>query len=146
MELRNKKTGEVKDIQKVICEGVLTHAEYSLAELNKEWEDAPKVKPKKLPYIFPAKVRRAVLAWLKAQDNPIEEISILLHTYYDTKEVDSDGYYFYTLYGYVKESNKNLVANQLDIRLKKPFEYDEGKDYTPAELGIYYCGGEKCTK
>lgn len=155
MKLRNKKTGEIidtlcsDDITKGISFGIDHHdgnptmAYYnSLAELNAEWEDYDE--PKKYKYVLPNKVRRAILSWVKAQDNPIEKISILLKSYYDTHKVDSDGFYDYEFYGYVGNNNKNLVANTLSIRLKKPFDYEENKDYTLLELGIIgVFGGEE---
>jgi len=118
------------------------HDYSSLAELNAEWEDYKKQKEYK--YVLPNKVRRAILSWVKAQDNPIEKISILLKSYCDTHEVDSDGFYDYEFYGYVGDNNKNLVANTLSIRLKKPFAFDENRDYTLPELGIIgIFGGEE---
>ena len=152
MRLKNKKTGEIRDIEIVKREGNLRSGidgrplnnEYygSLAELNAEWKDYEE--PKKYKYVLPNKVRRAILSWVKAQDNPIEKISILLKSYYDTHEVDSDGFYDYEFYGYVGDNNKNLVANTLSIRLKKPFDYEKYKDYTLPELGIVgVFGGEE---
>lgn len=66
MRLRNKKTGEIKEWQKVgaIDYGEMNEvydaAEYnSLAELNEEWED---YKPAE-PYIKDAKVRELLTMW-----------------------------------------------------------------------------------
>lgn len=152
MKLRNKKTGEIGRLQPYGGDGRIwvwidniSRPEYrysSLAKLNEEWEDYEE--PKKYKYVLPNKVRRAILSWVKAQDNPIEKIGILLQSYYDTHEVDSDGFYDYEFYGYVGDNNKNLVANTLSIRLKKPFDYEENKDYTLLELGIVgVFGGEE---
>ena len=155
MKLRNKKTGKIIDLFEGIIRDdgenimIKPRAErldkcyiyHSLAELNEEWEDYEK--PKKYRYVLPNKVRRAIISWVKVQDNPIVEISILLKSYYDTKEVDSDGFYNYEFFGYVREQNKNLVANTLTIRLKNPFYFKENKDYTLPELGIIgIFGGE----
>lgn len=113
-----------------------------IGSLTADFKDYEELK--KYRYVLPNKVRRAILSWVKAQDNPIEKISILLKSYYDTNEVDSDGFYDYEFYGYVGDNNKNLVANTLSIRLKKPFYYEENKDYTLLELGIIgVFGGEK---
>ena len=159
MRLKNKKTGEIVDLnegmisdtydgEKIEIRSVAkrdneVYVYSSLAELNEEWEDAPE-EPKKYRYVLPSRVRRAIISWVKAQDNPIEKISILLKSYYDTNTVDSDGFYDYEFYGYVGENNKNLVANTLSIRLKKPFYFEEYKDYTLPELGIVgIFGGEE---
>jgi len=71
MKLRNKKTGEIKEWQRVgaIVYGemneVYDSAEYnSLAELNEEWED---YKPAE-PLIKDPKIRKAVRAWADAND------------------------------------------------------------------------------
>lgn len=39
MELRNKRTGEIKELQEVIHDAYKYHEEESLSELNKEWEE-----------------------------------------------------------------------------------------------------------
>ena len=144
LKLKNKKTGIIGELHfepdkeyhfTVVTEDPADVMIYKkLADLYADWEDYDE--PKKYKYVLPNKVRRAILSWAKAQDNPIEKISILLKSYYDTHEVDSDGFYDYEFYGYVGDNNKNLVANTLSIRLKKPFDYEEDKDYTLLELGI----------
>ena len=59
MKLRNKKTGEIRDIKGILIDGIFTVN--SLAELNKEWEDyAPKE-----PLIKDEKICKAVRAWAK---------------------------------------------------------------------------------
>lgn len=154
MKLKNKKTGEIVEAHeidlmdnyvylKIFRAGNYDTKQYnSLAKLNEEWEDYKE--PKEYPHILPNTVRRAILSWVKVQDNPIEKISILRTSYVDTKEVDADGFYDYNFYGYVGECNKNLVANMMTIRLKKPFKFDENKDYTLPELGIMVeRGGEE---
>lgn len=147
MKLRNKKTGEIgtpriayQEIY-IDTENKMTYYYKSLQEVFEEWEDYKKQKEYK--YVLPNKVRRAILSWVKAQDNPIEKISILLKSYYDTHEVDSDGFYDYEFYGYVGGNNKNLVANTLSIRLKEPFVFNENRDYTLPELGIIGIFGGK---
>ena len=69
MKLRNKKTGEIKEWQKVgaIDYGELNEvydaAEYnSLAELNEVWEDYEPAEP----LIEDEKIRKAVRAWAEA--------------------------------------------------------------------------------
>ena len=73
MQLRNKKTGEVKKMWKDnICLSFsdCNKVYYSLAELNSEWEDyAPKE-----PLIKDEKIRKAVRAWAEAND--ITEINV----------------------------------------------------------------------
>ena len=150
MKLRNKLTDEIIDLSKgsikETCFGTKIQLQVtdrhnkpiwvynSLAELNEVWEDYEA--PKEYICVLPNRVRRVIFAWVKGQDNPIEKISILLKSY-DTNEVDSDGLYDYEFYGYVSNNNKNLVANTLSIRLKKPFKFDEYRDYTLPELGIF---------
>lgn len=142
MKLRNKKTGEILVTDYEISLSIPAKSYSSLAKLNEEWEDYED--PKKYKYVLPNRVRRAIISWVKAQDNPIETISILLKSYYETHEVDSDGFYDYEFYGYVGDNNKNLVANTLSVRLKKPFDFDENRDYTLPELGIVgVYGGEE---
>lgn len=136
MKLRNKRTGEIRELPDGFFCG------NNLKKICEEWEDYEK--PKEYINVLPNKVRRAILSWVRVQDNPIEKISILLKSYYDTHEVDSDGFYDYEFFGYVGDNNKNLVANTLTIRLKKPFAYKENKDYTLPELGIIDdLGGEE---
>lgn len=53
MKLRNKKTGEIKDLERII------------AELNEEWED---VKPAE-PLIKDEKVRKAIRAFAELHDS-----------------------------------------------------------------------------
>ena len=67
MELRNKKTGEVKKMWKDnICLSFsdCNKVYYSLAELNQEWED---YKPAE-PLIKDEKIRKAVRAWAEANE------------------------------------------------------------------------------
>ena len=75
MKLRNKKTGEIKEWQKVgaIDYGELNEvydaAEYnSLAELNNEWEDV------KEPIIKDEKIRKFLRAW--AEMNGVSDIIV----------------------------------------------------------------------
>ena len=147
MKLRNKRNGKIINSKELLTDDFIIDLfsqdfDYFNSKLNKivrEWEEVEEYR-----YVLPNRVRRAIISWVKAQDNPIEKISILLKSYYDTKEVDSDGFYDYEFYGYVSDNNKNLVANTLSIRLKKPFVYKEYKDYTLPELGIVgIFGGER---
>ena len=151
MKLKNKKTGEIISAESTDgVDGIWLYDQTnhttirysSLAKLNENWGDYEE--PKEYKYVLPNRVRRAIISWVKAQDNPIEKISILLKSYYDTHEVDSDGFYDYEFFGYVGSDNKNLVANTLSIRLKKPFVFNENRDYTLPELGIIgIFGGEE---
>ncbi len=49
MKLRNKKTGEIREIKNILVDGMFTVN--SLAELNEEWEDVPE-EPKDFQYIM----------------------------------------------------------------------------------------------
>ena len=67
MKLRNKKTGEIIDLDliKNQDDGGWLWGEYnSLAELNEEWED---YKPKE-PLIKDEKIRKAVRAWAEINE------------------------------------------------------------------------------
>ena len=86
MKLRNKKTGEIKEWQKVgaIDYGEMNEvydaAEYnSLAELNEEWEDC---KPAE-PIIKDEKVRKAVRAWAEAEG--LETVAVMRHLVWGEK-------------------------------------------------------------
>lgn len=75
MKLRNKKTGEIKEWQKVAAidygelNEVYDSAEYnSLAELNNEWEDV------KEPIIKDKKIRKFLRAW--AEMNGVNDIIV----------------------------------------------------------------------
>ena len=59
MKLRNKKTGEIKEVQPITIGGFR-----SLAELNEEWED---YKPTE-PLIKDEEIRKAIRAWAKMND------------------------------------------------------------------------------
>ena len=135
MKLRNKKTGEIREWQRVgaIDYGELNEvydaAEYdSLAELNGEWEDYEPVEP-----IFDEKIRKAIRAWWDMQDNPFKAASV-----YCDKNKDLDGFYHWCIYGYIAEGEQK-EATCLEFRTKKLYEFKDFKDYTKQEL----CGEEE---
>lgn len=64
MKLRNKKTGEIKDIQMIIHEAFTSRGVETLMHLEGEWED---YKPAE-PLIKDEKIRKAVRAWAEAND------------------------------------------------------------------------------
>ena len=135
MKLRNKKTGEIKEWQKVgaIDYGELNEvydsAEYnSLAELNDEWEDYEPVEP-----IFDEKIRRGIRAWWDMQDNPFKSAAV-----YGDKKKDLDGFYHWRIFGYIRDSEQK-ESTELCFRTKKLYEFDSFKDYTRQEL----CGEEE---
>lgn len=123
MKLRNKKTGEVIDLDianikaqfggiSVIPEPVkLEGYEYvyhSLAELNKEWEDYTTAEP----IIKNEKVRKAVRAWAEANDflEEIEVHSLTAGTRFSIENYDIEflGYFIYDL-----ENNKTYTIAEL---------------------------------
>jgi hypothetical protein len=121
MKLRNKKTGEIKEWQRVgaIDYGELNEvydsAEYnSLAELNDEWEDYNPVEP----LIEDEKIRKAVRAWAEACGAEQVKYAIACNQYYDVR---GTGFSIKFLY--------------------KPVEVwmEDGKIYTITEL----CGEEE---
>ena len=91
MKLRNKKTGEIKDLECITVfdrpgENDIGDAEdefYTIAELNEEWED---YKPAE-PLIKNEKIRKAVRAWANSFDD-VDEIKASD----DYKEFWIDGY------------------------------------------------------
>lgn len=44
MRIRNKKTGEIRDISEILIDGMFSIK--SLADLTEEWEDVPEEEPK----------------------------------------------------------------------------------------------------
>lgn len=131
MKLRNKKTGEIKEWQRVgaIDYGELNEvydaAEYdSIAELNEEWEDYEPVEP-----IFDEKIRKGIRAWWDMQDNPFKNAAVLLRN----ESKDRDGFYHWTIYGYIRNGVER-IATELNFRTKKLYDYDPHHDYTKEEL------------
>lgn len=96
------------------------------------------IAPLKLSNKLPDDIRNLLQTWVDCQENPIKEIGILHHRYYKTHNVDEDGFYCYTFYGYVNPYCNNRVAVRIEMRLKKPlsFDFDESHDYTLSELGL----------
>lgn len=128
MLLKNKKTGEIVEWEHGPAYKLGKEYE-SLKEFFDDWEDAPEVHRA----VLPKRIRRMVQAWVDAQDNPIQKISILN----TTSGRDQDGYYCYTFYGYIDTTgNKNLTAIDLEVRTKTAFEYDSHRDYLLEELGV----------
>ena len=136
MKLRNKKTGEIKDVES------LGHAESlrrdfgyqvtlswnimdnldkcrtynTLAELNEEWED---YKPAE-PLIKDEKIRKAVRAWAEA--NNIEDVA---HYTFGDEFADFKAW--------------DKFGKECEIMFYHRVELDEARHYTIAEL----CGEEE---
>lgn len=134
MKLRNKKTGEVREWQRVgaIDYGELNEVyeavEYdSLAELNEEWEDYTPTEP-----IFDEKIRRGIRAWWDMQDNPFKSASVLHY-----KDKDLDSFYHWRIFGYIREGEQK-ESTDLCFRTKKLYDYNPTHEYTREEL----CGEE----
>lgn len=156
MRLRNKKTGEIGrlyfdhqliDPKTGTYAIVIQHRDklgyeafanyFTLAELNKEWEDYEPAES----LIKNEKIRKAIRAWLSIQEQPIKSVSVMCVK-------DHDGFFCYHLYGYIDEArivdgkavvNKNLTSIDFEFRSKEGVKYDERRDYTIAEL----CGEEE---
>lgn len=103
-----------------------------------EWFE--EIKPDE-PLIKDEKVRRAVNIWLSVQEQPIVEVAI-------TCNKDSDGFFNYTLYGYIEDArmsngkavrNNNLTAINFEFRSSEKIEFDINHDYTIKEL----CGEQE---
>lgn len=136
MKLRNKKTGEIKEWQRVgaIDYGELNEvydsAEYnSLAELNDEWEDYEPVEP-----IFDERIRRGIRAWWDMQDNPFKSACVMLKG----RDKDLDGFYHWKIFGYIRNGEEK-VSTDMEFRTKKLYDYNSRHDYTKEEL----CGEEE---
>ncbi len=125
MKFRNKKTGEIKEWQKVAAidygelNEVYDAAEYnSLAELNNEWEDVEE------PLIKDKKIRKAVRTWSEA--NNIKEIIVF----------DCNNASPYVHSGYVEFAEN---AGHLKIQFRTEEQFDTDKIYTLNEL----CGDDE---
>lgn len=84
MKLRNKKTGEIKDACEVLDmkqdDGVL-YKYYSLAELNKEWEDYEE--PKKYYWVSPLEQG---IACDEDADDGVDKMNKEIGNYFETGE------------------------------------------------------------
>lgn len=136
MKLRNKKTGEIKEWQKVgaIDYGELNEvydaAEYnSLAELNDEWEDYKPVEP-----IFDEKIRRGIRAWWDMQDNPFKSARVMLKS----RDKDLDGLYHWRIFAYIRNGEER-ISTDMEFRTKNLYDYNSSHDYTKEEL----CGDDE---
>ena len=76
MKLRNKKTGEIKDIGTIIHEAFKVHEVETLKSIEENWEDAPNIDVGGLPLIKDEKIRKVIRAWAEAYD-----IVAVLHNY-----------------------------------------------------------------
>lgn len=96
------------------------------------------VEPLQYDNKLPENVRNMLQSWIDCNENPIKEIGILDHTYYETGAIDSDGFYCYSFWGYVNPYCDNRVAGQITLRLKAPlsFKFERHKDYSLKELGL----------
>ena len=84
MKLRNKRTGEILDIDFIYPDTAeYFRPGYKLKDFTKEWED---YKPAE-PLIKDEKIRKAVRAWAEAEYIPLEAT-----VYYNSEEY-SFGYY-----------------------------------------------------
>ena len=139
MKLRNKKTGEIVELDyfsmhynrpeewgKQPC----STWNYSLAELNEDWED---YEPKE-PLIKDEKIRRGIRAWWDMQDNPFKTARVLLIS----EDKDLDGFYHWTIFGYIRNGEEKM-STKLEFRTKKLYSYEPRHDYTKEEL----CGEEE---
>lgn len=78
MLLRNKKTGEIKEVQPITIGGF-----HSLAELNKEWGDVPE-EPKEYWYIDPMVC--GVYCTKIKKDEDLYDFNKQIGNYFETKE------------------------------------------------------------
>ena len=136
MKLRNKKTGEIKEWQKVgaIDYGELNEvydsAEYnSIAELNEVWEDYEPVEP-----IFDEKIRRGIRAWWDMQDNPFKSARVMLKS----RDKDLDGLYHWRIFAYIRNGEER-ISTDMEFRTKNLYDYNSSHDYTKEEL----CGDDE---
>lgn len=121
MKLRNKKTGEIIDLDLIKNQddgGWLWDSYKTLAELNEDWEDYSH----KEPLIKDEKIRKAVRAWAEA--NETRESDEIKKAFYDGDEWE------------LKSSEFGTAR----IQFNRPLGIGiEDKEYTIAEL----CGEEE---
>lgn len=133
MNLRDKKTGKIVKLEKILFKNVQTEdllkwKSYepnvnSLAELNEKYEDYEPVEP-----IFDEKIRRGIRAWWDMQDNPFKSAAVLCD-----EEKDLDGFYHWRIFGYIREGEQK-ESTDLCFRTKKLYDYYQHHDYTKEEL------------
>lgn len=119
--------------------GVFFHAsdtpkniEYPLNKFNDGLLRNGFIEEVKAPKVnLPHKVAVLLAAYIKAQDVPIEKMSIL-----GDSDPDKDGMYSHRFYGYLPKSCHNLVAVDMEIRLSQKIEHTKHRDYTLEEMGI----------
>ena len=134
MKLRNKKTGEIADLDDWTLTGandcITIESDtdkkkifdyHSLAELNEEWED---YKPAE-PLIKDERIRKAVRAWAEANGNKVFEVQVSYQSYGDGS---------WSLRETTSEEDCGLAFIG-----KIPGELDLGSRYTIDEL----CGEEE---
>lgn len=126
MRLRNKKTGEVKEVEEVLLlkhiegDGLWEDGKYtSLAELNEEWEDM------KEPLIKNEKMREAIRTWAAAANVKTDKIRV------------SKGTFFTSFIGWID----GLVGGlEISFRTGDAFEaINDGAELTLTEL----CGEDE---
>ena len=112
MKLKNKKTGEIKNMWLGRICLAFTNCNriyHSLAELNEDWEDY--AEPKE-PLIKDEKIRKAVRAWAEANSflDEIEAHSLTAGTRFSIGHYDIEflGYFIYDL-----EANKTYTIDEL---------------------------------
>lgn len=87
---------------------------------------------------LPDNIRKMLQVWIDCNENPITKIAFLNLWSTRPDGLDRDGFYCYTVYGYVNKEYNNLSAVTIDIRLKEPLgdNFNRSRDYSLEELGL----------
>ena len=79
MKLRNKETGEIREIKKILVDGVFSVK--SLAELNEEWEDYEE--PKACWFIA---YDGGIISFIKREETATDRLMKSIGNYFETEE------------------------------------------------------------
>lgn len=118
MKLRNKKTGEIKSIEEIIRNAFLSNELDSLKSIDTNWEE---IEESREPLIKDEKIRKAVRAWLEAND------------------LDGATYYTSSHHWYLRAFNDREQGIDFWLNWENKPNLIENKYYTKTEL----CGEEE---
>lgn len=79
---------------------------------------------------LPGPIVDALEMWYDINDNKIQEFAVLCNG----DDLDQDGYYCYTFFGYVSDKCTNNVAIDFQFRTKEYIPYERNYDYTLKEV------------
>ena len=79
---------------------------------------------------LPCPIVDALEMWYDINDNKIQEFAVLCNG----DDLDQDGYYCYTFFGYVSDKCTNKVAIDFQFRTEEYIPYERNYDYTLKEV------------